>query len=113
MKKLLYSSLSALFSALILVLLGAVIWIFMKNSNISLQDILFYVGAVPIALFSIGVLGDSFGRGSPSYQLSRSVSEQTANKRALQDVDDVKSRVKSGLNWIVAGFIVWGVSYFF
>lgn len=112
MKKLLYSSLSALFSALVLVLLGAVIWFFMKSSKISFQDILFYVGAVPVALFSIGVLGDSFGRGSSTYQLSRSVTKQTANERALQDVDDVKSRVKSGLNWIIAGFLVWGVSYF-
>lgn len=112
MKKLFYSSLAALFSALVLVLLGVVIWFFMKRSETSLQDILFYVGAVPIAFFSIGFLGDSFGRGNSSYQLSRSVTKQTANQRALQDHGDVRSRVKSGLNWMVAGLLVWVISYF-
>ena len=112
MKKLFYSSLSALFSALVLLLLGVAIWFFMKTSQTSLQDILFYVGAVPVALFSIGLLGDSFGRGNSSYQLSRSVTKQTANQRALQDVGDAKSRVASGLNWCVAGLLIWLFSYF-
>ena len=113
MKKLLYASMSVLLSALALLLLGWGIWFFMKSAQTSLQDILFYVGAVPIALFSIGLLGDSIGRGSSSYQLSRSVTQKTANQRALQDVKDIKSRVTSGLNWMIAGLVVWLVSYFF
>ena len=113
MKKLLYASMSVLLSALALLLLGWGIWFFMQSAQTSLQDIFFYVGAVPIALFSIGLLGDSFGRGSSSYQVSRSVTKATAHQRALQDVEDIKSRVTSGLNWMIAGLVVWLVSYFF
>jgi len=95
-----------------LLLLGWAIWFFMKGTKTSLQDVLFYVGAAPIALFSIGLFGDSFGRGSSSYQLSRSVTKKTANQRALQDVADNTLRVTSSLNWMIAGLVIWLVSYF-
>jgi hypothetical protein len=84
----------------------------MKESETTLQDILFWVGAVPIVLFSIGLIGIFFGRGDPSYPLSRSVSNQSSIQRGLQDIIDIKSRVTSGLNWILAGLFVWFYSYF-
>ena len=99
-------------SFFILLTIGFVIWFFMKESKISFQDILFWVGAAPIAFFSIGLFGDLFGKGSVSYQLSRSVSKQSSNQRAVQDESDKKSSVKFGLNWILAGLLTWLVSYF-
>lgn len=99
-------------SFFILLIIGFVIWFFMKESKISFQDILFWVGAAPIAFFSIGLFGDFFGKGSVSYQLSRSVSKQSSNQRAVQDESDKKSSVKFGLNWILAGLLIWLVSYF-
>jgi len=84
----------------------------MKESQTPLQDILFWVGAVPIALFSIGLIGDFSIRGDVSYQLSRSVSNQSSNQRALMDVNDIKLKVKSGLNWIIAGLIILLIGYF-
>jgi hypothetical protein len=110
--KILQNLITAFILSLILLTVGLVIWYFLKESETSLQNILFYVGAVPIVLFSMGQLGDFFGRGDASYQLSRSVSNQSSNQRALQDVDDIKSNVKSGLNWIIAGLFVWLFIYF-
>lgn len=107
-KKVLYVSVSFF----ILLIISFVIWYFTKESKISFQDILFWVGAAPIAFFSIGLFGDFFGKGSVSYQLSRSVSEQSSNQRAVQDESDKKSSVKFGLNWILAGLLIWLVSYF-
>jgi len=111
-KRLLHSGLSVLLSSLVLLLLGWIVWFFTGGDKTSLQDVLFYVGAAPIALFAIGLFGDSFGRGSSSTQLSRSVTKKTANQRALRDAKDNTLRITSGLNWMMAGLVVWLVSYF-
>ncbi len=111
-KRLLRYALSVSILTLFLLAGGFVIWVFLKDSQSSYQDILFYVGATPIALFSIGLFGDFIGRGTQSYQLSRSVSKQSANQRALNDAADNKNRLTSGTTWIIAGLFVWLVSYF-
>jgi hypothetical protein len=111
-KKILQNLIDAFILSLALLAVGFIIWYFMKESKTSFQDILFYVGAAPIVIFSVGQLGEFLGRGDHSYQLSRSVSSQSSNKRAVQDVRDIASRVKSGLNWIIAGLLVWLFSYF-
>jgi hypothetical protein len=110
--KILQNMITAIILSLALLIVGLAIWYFMKESETSLQDILFYVGAVPIVLFSMSELGNFFGRGDPSYQLSRSVSNQSPGQRAVQEIRDIKSRIKSGLNWIIAGLLVWLYSSF-
>ena len=112
MNKILQNIITAIILSLALFIVGFAIWYFMKESEISLQDILFYVGAVPIVIFSMGQLGIFFRRGDSSYQLSRSVSNQSPSQRAVQDVRDIKSWVKSGLNWVIAGLLVWLYSSF-
>ena len=110
--RILKNILAAFILSLVLLTVGLAIKYIMKESETTLQDILFWVGAVPIVLFSIGLFGNYFGRGDPSYQLSRSVSNQSSNQRGLQDIIDIKSRITSGLNWILAGLLVWFYSYF-
>ena len=92
--------------------IGLVIWYFIKESKTSLQDVLFIVGAVPIALFTIGMIGNFSGRGNFFIQFSRSASNQSLNERAQQDISDMKSIVLSEMNWIMAGLIVWVLCYF-
>ena len=110
--KILKNIFTALILSLVLLTVGLVIKHLMKESETTLQDILFWVGAVPIVFFSVGLFGNFLGRGHPSYQLSRSVSDQSSNQRGLQDIIDIKSRVTSGLSWILAGLLVWLYSYF-
>ena len=110
--KILKNLITSFILSLALLTVGLVIWYFMKESETSLQDILFCVGAVPIALFSIRLFGDFIVRGDLSYQLSRSVSNQPSNQRALQDVSEIKSMVKSELNWLIAGLLTWLFMYF-
>ncbi len=57
--------------SLILLIAGLVMKYFILDTNTALQDILFWVGAIPITIFSFGVFGDFFGKGDSSYQLSR------------------------------------------
>ena len=103
---------TAVILSIVLLIMGLIIGFFMRDSETSLQDILFYVGAAPIVIFSLGQLGNFFGRGDHTYQLSRSVSNQSANQRAVQDLRDIKSWVKSGFSWIIAGLLVWLYSSF-
>lgn len=94
-----------------LLIVASVIWLFMRDGGTSLQDILFCVGAFPVAIFTIGIFGQYFGRADPTYQLSRSVSERSPNQRAHQDVQDLKSSFKSGLNWLLAGLVLLLICY--
>jgi hypothetical protein len=112
MNKIFKNMIAAFLLSFVLLILSLIIWFFMKESETSLKNILFWVGAVPIGLFSIVIIGDFSIRGDLSYQLSRSVSNQSSNQRALLDVNDIKSKVKSGLNWIIAGLIIWLLGYF-
>ena len=112
MKRIKKAILAIVLSATLLLVTGLVILYFLKDSGTTLQDILFWVGGVPIALFSIGAFGDFFGKGNSSYQLSRSVSAQSANERSMQDESDKDTRTGFGLTWIGGGLVVWFISYF-
>ena len=111
MNKILQNIITAIILSLALFIVGFAIWYFMKESEISLQDILFYVGAVPIVIFSIGQLGIFFRRGDSSYQLSRSVSQESSNQRTVQEHHDREERVRSELKWVAAGLLIWLMSY--
>ncbi len=104
--KVLKNLMAAIFLSVVLCIVGLVIWFFMKGSETSLKDVLFCVGAVPMAFFAIKLMGGYAGRGDFSYQFSRTVSNQSSTQRVLQDASDIKSRLTSGLNWFLAGLII-------
>ena len=110
-KKALKSLLTAFIVSTALLILALAIWWLMKDSGTSLQDVLFCVGALPVALFSISVLGEYFGRGNPSVLFGESVSNRLPGQRALQDVTDLKSGFKSAMNWVAAGLVILLVCY--
>ncbi len=88
------------------------VWYFRKESGLTLKDALFWVGAGPIALFTLTFFGGFVGRSDFGYQYASSVLPKSANDRAVQDKDDVRSRFLSNLAWIMSGAILWLVSYF-
>ena len=109
--RLLNSAISISISSIILLAVGLILWFFLRKSQIMLQDILFWVGAAPILVFSIGLFGNFLGRGNSSYQISRSVSQESSNQRAVQDHHDREKSVRSELKWIMAGLLTWLMSY--
>lgn len=110
-KNVLKNILAALILSFALLIVSLVIWFFMKERGTLLQDILFCVGALPVALFAIRVFGQYFGRGDHSYQLSRSVNDRSPNQRAHQDVRDLKSSFNSGMTWVLAGLVILFICY--
>lgn len=103
---------SAITISVVLIGIGLIIWYFNKESKLSLQNILFWVGAIPIALFSMGLIGNYTGALNPSSRFDRLLIEQSLKDRAQHDKLDFKSRIDSGLIWIISGILVWSVSYF-
>jgi len=97
---------------LLLIMLGLIIWYALGESTISLQDTLFWIGAAPIALFSISLFGSFSGRGDPEYQLSKTVLKESPTQRSLQEHKDQMTRTSSNLTWLIAGLLVWLFSYF-
>ena len=95
-----------------LMMAGVIIWYFVKASGTTLQDVMFWVGAIPIALFSVGKLGAFARRGDASYHLSRSAGNASLDQRNLHEASGLRAEATSGLNWVLAGLLVWLFSYF-
>lgn len=103
--------LAATLSACALLVVAFIVWRLKRESGLSFQDTLFWVGALPIAVFTMGSIGRSAGRGDVSYQMSRSVSDATPDQEVGAVIDDLTFYGKSSLNWILAGLLLWLCSY--
>ena len=116
LKKIHKSLCAALLSAGVLSIAAVMIWWFKRGSGVSFQDILFWVGAVPIVVFTMGSMGRFAGRSDVTYQMGRSVSDATPDQKTGTLMDDMQTYGRSWLNWILAGLILWlgsyGLSYF-
>ena len=111
MSRILNNLAGAFVLSLVILIIALLFWYFFKESVMPLRDILFWAGAIPIAIFLLG-LGGNISRGGLSYQMGRSVSTQSPNERALQDLGDIEAHVKSGLKWFMAGLLIWLLMYF-
>ena len=99
-------------NTVLLIILGLVIWYAARSSALTFKDTLFWVGAVPIALFSISIFGSFGGRGDPEAQFSKSVLKKSPNQRSVDDQNDISRSTSSSLGWLLAGLLVWLFSYF-
>ena len=89
-----------------------VVWYFKKDSGLTLNDALFWAGAAPIVLFSLTFFGGFMGRANFGYQHSGSIINKSSNQKAQEESSDMKSRFISNLTWILAGSLLWTISYF-
>ena len=99
-------------NSLLLVGVTLIVWYFKKDSGLSLNDTLFWVGAAPIVLFSLTFFGGFMGRANFGYQYSGSIINKSSNQKAQEEGNDMKSRFISNLAWILAGALLWTISYF-
>jgi hypothetical protein len=96
---------------LVLLSVGTAIWYLVNEPKPSLQDVLFWVGTVSIALFSLGMCGNFSGMGSSSYQMARSVMKRSPNQRAFDDAAERQGKSASGIIWVASGLLIWLISY--
>ena len=109
LKSLLFASLFAVF----LLVTGLFIsYVFIGSLNY-LSIILFVLGAIPIVVFSSGLLSRSrSGAVHTPKIIYRFIGPLTPKKDSSQDSGEAISNFTSTLNWIIAGGIVWLISYF-
>ncbi|MCP3922061.1 MAG: hypothetical protein GY714_05680 [Desulfobacterales bacterium] len=101
--KLLISSIIISFA---LTIVGLIVHYFIKDYH-SLQNVLFIVGLIAMGWFCLGLLGFYKLRGNYAYLLGRSVSNQSSVEGNIQDFKDIRSLLTYGLNWFIAGLLVW------
>ena len=96
---------------LLLVMLSLLISYASGNSALSLKDVLFWVGTVPIAFISITILGGISSRGRRKYRDAATPSGQSPEQRLLPGRSTVAKRRTSAIAWVIAGLLVWLASY--
>ncbi len=103
---------SILYATVFLLVVGLVILYFSKDSGVALKDILFWVGVVPVALFSIGAFGGILGINKGSDNLNRPISDRGAKRDSRRYANEQKQRTNYPLTWMSAGLLVWLIAYF-
>ena len=99
---------AATISAL-LILIAFIISYFVKYP---VETILFFIGAIPMVIFIPGLLSSSTsGAIHTPKVIYRFVDSLTPSKKTSQS-DDPKSIFNDSLSWVIAGLILWVVSYF-
>jgi len=92
-----------------LILIAFVISYFVKYP---LETVLFIIGAIPIVIFTPGLFSSSTsGAIHTPKVVYRFVDSLTPSKKTPQG-DDPKSMFNASLSWVIAGLILWIISYF-
>ena len=112
-KNMLKSLMFAGLLAVLLLVIGLFISYVFIGSLRYLSIILFVLGAIPIVVFSSGLFGRS-GSGAVHTPkvIYRVVGTLTPKRYSSQDTGEAISNLTSSLTWIIAGVIVWLISYF-
>lgn len=104
---------SSIILALGLILMGFMISIFVDSTHGSLSTILFIIGGIVIVFFSPGLFRSSSGGALHTpvvvYRLVNTLSNK--GKSGTSNANSI-SHFFSSLNLVLAGVILWGVSYF-
>lgn len=113
MYKILQTVLSSIILALLLLLLGAAISFFIDSTQGSLSTVLFILGGIVIAIFSPGLFRSSSSGALHTpvvvYRLVNTLSRK--GHREKSEAGTI-SYFFSSLSLVIAGAILWGVSYF-
>ena len=103
---------AALFS-LGLIAIGLLISFLFSDSNNSLGLILFALGAIPLVIFLPGLFGGGkSGALHTPKVIYRLVGTLTPENKSSQSGDERRANFNASLSWVLAGVIVWIVSYF-
>ena len=104
---------SAALSSLLLIIVGYLVSFLFSDSQKSLGLILFVVGAIPMVIFLPGLFGGGkSGAIHTPKVIYRVVNTLSPHNKSSQTGDDSRANFNASLNWVLAGVIVWIVSYF-
>ena len=104
---------TAILSSLVLLLIGLLVSLVFSRLNESLGLIYFIIGAIPLVIFSPGLFGGGkSGAIHTPKVIYRFVNTLGSGPKASQSGEDSNADFNASLSWVLAGLIVWAVSYF-
>ncbi len=104
---------SAGLTALALVVVGLLASFILADAKTSLGLILFVIGALPLVIFSPGLLGGGkSGAIHTPKVIYRLVDTLAPGKKASSPGAESRTEFDASLSWVLAGLMVWAVSYF-
>ena len=104
---------SAILFSLLLLLIGLLVSLVFSNSQKSLGLIYFIIGAIPLVIFSPGLFGGGkSGAIHTPKVIYRFVNTLGSGSKASSAGEDGHADFNASLSWVLAGLIVWVVSYF-
>ncbi len=104
---------SAALASLLLMAVGLLVSFLFSESQKSLGLIFFVVGAIPLVIFLPGLFGGGkSGAIHTPKVFYRLVNTLSPDNKPSQDGDESRADFNASLIWVLAGAIVWVVSYF-
>ena len=100
-------------ASLVLIAVGLLVSYLFAESQNSLGLIFFVIGAIPLVIFLPGLLGGGkSGAIHTPKVFYRLVNTLSPDNKSYQDGDESRANFNASLIWVLAGAIVWVVSYF-
>jgi hypothetical protein len=104
---------SAILSSLLLLLIGLLVSLVVSRLKDSLGLVYFIIGGIPLVIFSPGLFGGGkSGAIHTPKVIYRFVNTLGPGPKASQPGEDSNADFNASLSWVLAGLIVWAVSYF-
>ena len=104
---------SAALASLLLLAVGLLVAFLLSESQKSLGLIFFVIGAIPLIIFLPGLLGGGqSGAIHTPKVFYRLVNTLSPDSKSSQERDESRANFDASLIWVLAGVIVWVVSYF-
>ena len=103
---------TAALTSLALIVIGLLVSFILTDAEKSLGLILFVIGAIPLVIFSPGLLGGGkSGAVHTPKVIYRFVNTLTPDRKTSSGAQS-STEFDASLSWVLAGLIVWVVSYF-
>ncbi|MGI9536660.1 MAG: hypothetical protein ACR2PB_06305 [Desulfocapsaceae bacterium] len=104
---------SAALASLLLIVIGLLISFLFSDSQKSLGLIFFVIGAIPLVIFLPGLFGGGkSGAIHTPKVIYRLVNTLSPQNKSSQNSDDSRANFNASLIWVLAGVVLWIVSYF-
>ena len=98
----------------VVVNLMIVVFLLLIKSNYrnfeAFSNIIFYIGAVELSLGGISFVGSTMIKGNSTYQLSRTSTDESSQKRTSNDMDTTGQKFYSTIYMSIVGGLMIGFS---
>ncbi|MEP4546186.1 MAG: hypothetical protein ABJ000_08405 [Saccharospirillum sp.] len=93
-----------------LLLIGAAVWFWLKDSGITYQDVLFWIAIAPIGLFCLSLFGRVASGESAEYQISKTTINGSGISKSADELRDEDAAFGTLVKLLVPGVMTLLIS---